>query len=36
MFKSGLSENLGGILVGTQCSMGDCLILSECLDDGSL
>jgi len=25
-----LSENLGGILGGTQCSMGDCLILSEC------
>jgi hypothetical protein len=29
-----LSENLGGILGGilgcTQCSMGDCLIISEC------
>jgi hypothetical protein len=25
-----LSENLGGILGGTQCWMGDCLILSEC------
>ncbi len=28
--KSVLSENLGGILGGTQCWMGDCLILSEC------
>jgi hypothetical protein len=28
--KSVLSENLGGILGGTQCEMGDCLILSEC------
>ncbi len=27
--KSVLSENLGGILVGSQCEMGDCLILSE-------
>ncbi len=25
-----LSENLGGILGGTQCEMGDCLISSEC------
>jgi hypothetical protein len=28
--KSGLSEDLGGILGGTQCQMGDCLILSGC------
>ncbi len=27
--KSMLSENLGGILGGTQCYMGDYLILSE-------
>jgi hypothetical protein len=25
-----LSENLGGILGGSQCYMGYCLILSEC------
>jgi len=25
-----LHENLGGILGGTQCQMGDCLILIEC------
>jgi hypothetical protein len=25
-----LSKNLGGILGGTQCEMGDCLVLSEC------
>jgi len=25
-----LSENLGGILGGTQCQMDDCLILTEC------
>jgi len=28
--KSVLSENLGGILGGIQCYVGDCLILSEC------
>jgi acyl-coenzyme A thioesterase PaaI-like protein len=28
--KSMLIENLGGILGGTQCSMGDSLMLSEC------
>jgi len=28
--KSVLIENLGGILGGTQWSMGDCLMLSEC------
>jgi hypothetical protein len=28
--KSVLSKNLGGILGGSQCEMGDCLILSEC------
>ncbi len=27
--KSVLSENLGGILGGTQCYMGDCLLLNE-------
>jgi hypothetical protein len=27
--KSVLTENLGGILGGSQCEMGDCLILME-------
>jgi hypothetical protein len=26
-----LNENLGGILGGTQCQMGDNIMLSECL-----
>jgi len=30
MFKSMLSESLDGILGGTQFSMGEFLILSEC------
>jgi hypothetical protein len=28
--KSMLNENLGGILGGTQCLMGDRLMLNEC------
>jgi hypothetical protein len=28
--KSMLNENLGGILGGTHCKMGDNLLLSEC------
>jgi hypothetical protein len=28
--KSLLSENVGGILGGSQCEMGDCLILNGC------
>jgi hypothetical protein len=29
MFKLVLNENLGGILGGTQCQMGDSLMLSK-------
>jgi hypothetical protein len=30
IFKLVLNENLGGILGGTQCEMGDSLMFSEC------